>query len=271
MLLTLIIPLIISYYPTVLVHGIGGNAQDLHQLRNVLETQGVDAYSIQIGNGKIDSIIWDANKQCAFLNASITELNITREKINLIGISQGGLLCRCYVEKYSHINKAVNTLVTYGTPHMGVYIQDIRFSYFSYWKDPFHHDTYLEDNQFLVYINNEKEHSNQGQYKSNLLSLTHFLIVWSNLDAVIYPRASSRFEFYNISLAEERKELAIVPLINSDTFIRDSLGLRTLKQTNVMDIVQYPCLHNEFKDQNCFQRIFPNISTPLINRTLSIL
>jgi esterase/lipase len=271
MLFTFLCPLIISYYPTVLVHGIGGNANDLLQVSNALTSQGLDVYPIQIGNGKIDSIIWNANKQCASLNISIAKLNISREKINIIGISQGGLLARCYVEKYSHLNKAVNSLITYGTPHMGIYIQGISLSYFSYWNDPFHHKKYLEDNQFLVYINNEKEHINQDLYKSNLLSLNHFLIVWSKLDNVISPTASSRFEFYNISLAEERKELEIVPLAKNYNYINDILGLKTLVEKNVMSIVQYPCLHDEFKDPNCFQQIFPNISIPLINLTLTIL
>ena len=78
------------------------------------------------------------------------------EKINLLGVSQGGLIARCYVERYAHQTKEVHSLVTYGTPHMGIYLSWIELNNLEYWKDPFDFDTYLANNDFLVYLNNEK-------------------------------------------------------------------------------------------------------------------
>ena len=48
-------------YPTILIHGIGGDISDLYKMQESLESKGVETYNIEIGNGKIDSIIWNIN------------------------------------------------------------------------------------------------------------------------------------------------------------------------------------------------------------------
>ena len=63
-----------------------------------------------------------------------------------------------------------------------------------YWKNPFKYNNYVETNDFLVYINNEKLHKNYLNYKNNIRALTHFLIIWSSIDTIITPVASSKFE-----------------------------------------------------------------------------
>lgn len=272
MLLSFIISSILSsHYPTILVHGIGGDANDLIDLNTALSDHNIDVYSLQIGNGKLDSIVWNINKQCASLNSSIANLNLDAERINILGVSQGGLLARCYVEKYAHINKQVNSLITYGSPHMGIYTPLVSLPWLEYWKDPYHYEDYLQTNDFLVYINNEKEHENMELYKSNLLSLNHFLIVWSHIDKVIFPVESSKFEFYNISLAEERKELEIAKLNETKEYLNDMLGLRELHKNKKLDIVEYPCKHEQFKHSDCFWHYFPGIENTLMNISLELM
>ena len=271
MLVSFLAGLMVSYYPTILVHGIGGDSSDLNDLNFALSNQGIDAYSINIGAGKLDSIIWNMNKQCTYLNSSISALNLTGEKVNLIGLSQGGLLARCYVEKYAHVNKRVNSLITYGSPHMGIFTEFISIPWFEYWKDPYHYEEYLKSNDFLVYINNEKDHQDMEIYKLNLLSLNHFLIVWSEIDKVILPVESSKFEFYNISLAKERKGLEIAPLNKTEEYIQDRLGLHSLNNANKLNILNYPCKHEEFKHPNCFSQRFAEQSLPLIDFTIDLL
>jgi len=271
MLIPLFCSLLISHYPTILVHGIGGDATDLVDLHDALEKQNIEVYSLQIGNGKLDSVIWNVNKQCAHVNTSIANLHLSAERINLLGVSQGGLLARCYAERYAHVNKRVNSLITYGTPHMGIYTSWIHLPMLEYWKNPFEYETYLQTNDFLVYINNEKEHDDAELYKSNLLSLNHFLIVWSNIDKVISPVVSSRFEFYNISLAEERKALEIVPLQKTESYLQDRLGMHTLMQKNKLYIQEYPCEHEHFKHPDCFNNKFDGKEVSLMGLTVSIL
>ena len=271
MLLSFLTGVIVSHYPTILVHGIGGDSSDLNDLNFALSNEGIDTYSLQIGNGKVDSVVWNMNKQCRHLNSSIANLNLTEERINIIGISQGGLLARCYVERYANQNKIVNSLITYGTPHMGIYSTAIKLPWLEYWKDPFAYDKYLETNDFLVFINNEQNHSTMELYKSNLLSLNHFLIVWSEIDKVISPIASSRFEFYNISLAREKNTLEIVPLNQTEEYIQDALGLHSLNYDNKLLILNYPCKHEEFKHPKCFSQRFTEQPLTLLDVTIDLL
>ncbi len=253
-----------SFYPTVLVHGIGGDISDMIDIQNTLNSYGVKTFTLEIGNGKLDSIFWNMNKQCETLNAKIGNLELKDEKINLLGVSQGGLLARCYVERYAHQTKEVHSLITYGTPHMGIYLSWIELKNLEYWKDPFHFDAYLANNDFLVYINNENPHAQSKQYRSNLLSLNHFLIAWSSIDSVISPLESSKFEFYNISLVKERKELQVVPLGQSDYYKDDILCLRTLNNTGRLNIKEFPCQHEEFKHEKCFENGLMNITLLLL-------
>ena len=271
MLIPLFCSIIVSHYPTILVHGIGGDAADLVDLHDALEKQNIEVYSLQIGNGKLDSVIWNINKQCAHVNTSIANLKLSAERINIVGVSQGGLLARCYAERYAHMNKRVNSLITYGTPHMGIYTSWINLPRLEYWKNPYEYAAYLQTNDFLVYINNERQHNESGLYKSNLLSLNHFLIVWSDIDKVISPVASSRFEYYNISLAVERKVLETVPLEKTESYMQDRLGLRALVQENKLEIQEYPCQHEQFKHPDCFNEKFDGKELSLMDLTVSIL
>ena len=189
-------------YPTILIHGFGGDSSDLIDLKTGLESRGAEVYNMEIGNGKFDSIFWNMNKQCLTLSDNIYNLSLKSNKINLLGVSQGGLLARCYVEKYSNLVKPVHSLITYGTPHMGIYNSLIELNRLEYWKNPFRYQNYLVNNDFLAYINNEKLHLDVDLYKQNFLNLDNFLVVWTDLEKVIIPKESTRFEFYNISMAE---------------------------------------------------------------------
>ena len=71
------------FYPTILIHGIGGDSSDLQDLKVGLENNGVEVYNIEIGNGKLDSIIWNINKQCEVFSENINNLSIESNKINI--------------------------------------------------------------------------------------------------------------------------------------------------------------------------------------------
>lgn len=258
-------------YPTILIHGIGGDSSDLIDLKTGLESRGAEVYNIEIGNGKIDSIFLNINKQCITFSDNIYNLSLKSDKINLLGISQGGLLARCYVEKYSNVVKPVHSLITYGTPHMGIYNSLIELKSLEYWKDPFKYQDYLQNNDFLAYINSERLHNDVQLYKQNLLSLDNFLVVWTELETVVTPKESTKFEFYNISMAESSGHLEIVDFYNSDLYLEDVLGLKELNKTGKLRIEKYNCLHEEFKHPKCFNNIFLNQPNSLLDITLSLL
>ena len=259
------------FYPTLLIHGIGGDTSDLMELKNNLEYNGVDVYNIEIGNGKLDSIFWSMNKQCQVLSENIQNFSFQTEKINLIGVSQGGLLARCYVEKYSNGIIPVHALITYGSPHMGIYNNFLELKRLNYWKNPFNYQDYLDNNNFLAYINNDKNHTEVMLYKNNIINLDVFLIIWTNLENVVSPPASTKFEFYNITQANKFNNLEIVDLYESDLYLEDRLGLKELHENGKMLIEQYDCKHEEFKKSKCFLKNFTNQKYCLLDLTLSLL
>ena len=258
-------------YPTILIHGIGGDTSDLLDIKNSLEGHGAEVYNMEIGNGKIDSIFWNINKQCLTLSDNIYNLSLKSDKINLLGLSQGGLLARCYVEKYSNLVKPVHSLITYGTPHMGIYNSLIELKRLEYWKNPFKYQEYLQTNNFLAYINNERLHPDVKLYKDNILSLDNFLVVWTDLEQVVSPKESTKFEFYNISLAEITGTLKTVDLKDSDLYSEDILGLKQLNNTGRLFIEKFNCRHEEFKHPKCFNANFLNQPYSLMDITLSLL
>jgi len=241
-------------YPTILIHGIASNSNELNDMYNFLINNNIETYNIEIGNGKIDSIFMDMNKQCDIFANNINNLNIST-KINIIGVSQGGLIARCYVERYSKNN--INTLITLGSPHMGYYESSLSFNNLGYWKDPFNYNKYLDTNDFLKYINNDIVHDSFNLYKLNMVNINNFILIWSNIDTVIKPLESSMFEFYNINIAETKKELVIESLTNSSVYT--NLGLNKIN----LIIKQFNCPHDEFKKIYCFENIFNFINYTL--------
>lgn len=258
-------------YPTILIHGIGGDVLDLVDLKTNLENRGVEVYNMEIGNGKLDSIFWNMNKQCQVLGENIHNLSLQSEKINLIGVSQGGLLARCYVEKYGHNIKPVHSLITYGTPHMGIYSSFLELKRLNYWKNPFKYQEYLDNNDFLTYINNDRNHTDMKLYRNNILNLDNFLVVWTDLEKVVDPPESTKFEFYNISMAENLGNLEIVEFFESNIYLQDKIGLKELYEKGKMMVKKYDCLHEEFKHPKCFLKNFTSQPYCLLDFTISLL
>ena len=150
-----------------------------------------------------------------------------------------------------------------GTPHMGIYIPDSPGFYKSfvkdYWKDPFDYENYLRTNAFLAPLNNEIAHVNSSIYKNNMLNIETFVAVWSEIDTVITPYQSEKFEFYNITASADEGELTIIEFSHSDAYEADLISLRTLSNEKRFQNLQYDCQHDKFKSEKCFIQILNNL------------
>ncbi len=191
-MLTGLICTYVSSHPIVLMHGILSNHNELLAARDWFSSHTASpVHAIEIGNGILDSLrpmSWQVQQLCATIKA-YPEL---AEGFHFVGISQGGLLGRCYVE-YCTDGPPVYTLLTMGTPHAGVFLlpsfpkiysefHQSTLSYAGYWKDPYQYDNYLQNSTFLPALNGEHKY-----IPKRLLMLKNLVLVWSEGDNVITP------------------------------------------------------------------------------------
>lgn len=262
-------------YTTFLIHGIASSANELYELEYELIKHNIPAISIELINDPLTSITLNLNKQCDEYYYIIKNLLVSRniiEPINIIGISQGGIISRCIVEKYND-NINVSKLITIASPNMGVYydISDNKYiinneisgeyaltTIQQYWKDPFNYVNYILQRKFITLLNNEIYHEHYDVYRNNILKLDTYVSVWSNIDTVINPPQSSIFSFYNISIAEKNKKLELYNLSLTEWYGKDNLGLKSLCDMNKYKTYMIPCKHDEFKLRKCFLNKFNN-------------
>lgn len=263
-------------YTTFLIHGIASSASELYELETELIKYNIPAISIELINDPLTSITLDLNKQCDAYFKTIKNIIETLhivEPINIIGISQGGIISRCIVEKYNDIIN-VSTLITIAAPNMGVYYNmsdnDIIIDKLSvpseyafttiqqYWKDPFDYINYLLQRKFITLLNNEIHHDNYDKYRTNILNLDMFITIWSDIDTVIKPAQSSIFNYYNITIAEKHKNLELNNLTLTEWYNNDNLGLLSLHNLNKYKSYMIPCIHDKFKLRKCFLNKFNN-------------
>ena len=119
-----------------------------------------------------------------------------------------------------------------------------KFVIFSgYWKDPLHYATYLQKNSFLPYLNNDIDHADAALFKHNICSLAAMVLVQSTKENVVDPAASSHFGFYAIGSLNKIK-----PLIDSEWYHTDRLGIKTLANTGRLHLKFAHCTHSDFQE-----------------------
>lgn len=213
-----------NYYspplPIVLLHGITSDTSELSGVANWLQEKLPNkVFNIEIGNGKLNSIFKTMDWQLDQLCMTIYNIPELENGFHFIGMSQGGLLARGYVQRCNRF--PVRNLITWVSPQAGVYgFDEVYFdwskvympgyqslySFASYWKDPFQYDTYLANSTFLPYLNNESPYLEKyaahgfdfNKNRERIESLDNFVMIWSGNDDVISPPRSGRFEFYDI-------------------------------------------------------------------------
>jgi palmitoyl-protein thioesterase len=276
-------------YPIVLLHGITSNKKELSSVVDWLSsTVSNEVYNLEIGNGKFDSIFKPMNWQLDQLCAQIYSMSQLAGGFHFIGMSQGGLLARGYVEKCNKY--PVINLITWVSPHGGVYgLGDIdidfskiyteffqtTYSFAGYWKDPFRYEEYLNKSSYLPFLNNEsKQMRNLLLNRDNMLSLKNFVMIWSPNDDVISPPESGKFSFYKIEKNVKNQiiysiddysgvELPVINLFDSDQYKQDWLGLRTLFESDRLHIFETNCTHSGHKTEACFPQL-EDITLPFL-------
>ena len=127
-------PLNLPDYPLVVLHGIDSTSEQLKPFCDWLGTTfNKKVFNLEIGNGEKTSLYTPLTEQLNELCDIIYDTDELRNGFDFIGMSQGGILARGYVE---HCNKyPVHNLITMVSPHGGIFfesshITDLMYSSF---------------------------------------------------------------------------------------------------------------------------------------------
>lgn len=245
--------------PIVVLHGIASSAPNMDVFCDWLETTFQrKVYNIEIGNGKRNSVLLSMSAQLDMLCTSLYSIAELQYGFDFIGMSQGGLLARGYVEQCNKY--PVRNLINLVSPNGGVAIPDIRINFYTqfyqahfsisgYWRDPLDIPTYLFQCLFLPVLNNERPTELSEQYKTHMLSLANYIVVWSPKDDVVRPPESAKFSVYN-------EHYQVVPLENTTLYRADLLGLKTMTEQKRFHTYNTSCMHAEHRDPVCFGQLY---------------
>jgi len=287
-----------QYRPAVLWHGMGDTCCDplsMGRIKRMIEKgfPGIYVYSIEVGNNTIDdkynSYFMNVNDQIVQVHEKLAKQPELAEGFNAIGFSQGGQFLRGYIQRFN--SPPVYNLLSIGGQHQGVfgfpdcstndtdcqelarllrigayddYVQSF-VAQAEYWKDPYHLPEYLAKSVFLADINNERTAKNQT-YKENLITLENFVMVKFLNDTMVQPKESEWFDFY-----APNQDKIIIPLNQSDIYIQDWIGLKTLDESNKLHFVPCEGNHLQFTDTWFEQNIFPFLNNTLNTTAASLI
>ena len=220
----------------------------------MLFRSGVHVECIEIGNGFMDTVVKPIQSQVEEACEKIKSNPNFQEKFSILGISQGTLIGRYIIEKCD-IKGQVMNYMSFDGPQTGIasipkitcgsiceWLCNITASLAyklrdniapcGYYKYKYDQKTYQETNTFLKMLNNENEEKDEEVYR-RFSSLQKVKLIKSREDTVITPRESSWFEFY------DKKGNYIVPLKESDFYIKDNIGLRKLDEEGKFTFTEF--------------------------------
>jgi palmitoyl-protein thioesterase len=244
--------------PIVVLHGIASSAENMETFAEWIQCIFQrKVYNVEIGTGQKTSLFMPLDKQLAFLCDTIYAEEALAGGFDFIGMSQGGLLARGYVERCNKY--PVRNLINLVSPNGGVVIPtniqmytpfyQKHLSLSGYWRDPTDLSNYFRNCSYLPALNNERLTSFSTQYKANMLSLMNYVLIWSPNDEVLKPPASGKFSVFDINYS-------IIPLEKTPLYMQDLVGLRTLAERDQLGIYETNCSHVEHNDPVCFDQLY---------------
>ena len=254
-------PTTYNVLPIVVLHGIVSNVEKIQIFSDWVEYAFKrKVFNVEIGDGQITSLFMPLDKQLDILCKNIYAEPTLQDGFDFIGISQGGLLARGYVQRCNAF--PVRNLINLVSPNGGVFI-DFKYvtgdmykpiwqnslSISGYWRDPNALDDYVLNCSYLPIINNEKPTALSSQYKERILSLQNFVVIWSPNDHILTPPESGKFSVFD-------SNYNIIPLEDTSLYINDLLGLRELAHRGNLGMFETNCSHQEHKDPMCFEQLY---------------
>jgi len=256
--------------PVVFMHGMG-DAGDNPGMKSICQSVS-DAYPgthvncLNVANGaaSISTVMKDQLEE--FVQAIHADEKLSGG-FNAVGMSQGNLLIRSYIEMYN--DPPVHTFISMVGPHDGVadcpdnflfkiacqavwsapYDQPIVFS--DYWKDPTDKTTYLEKSRFLADINNEKVTKN-ASYADHMKSLKNYVLVEATKDTMVRPHVSEQHGFYQWGA-----KTTLESMKDTEGYKGDWIGLKSLDENRRLHTYSYEGDHMRWSEDFWTNTILP--------------
>lgn len=159
--------------PIILIHGIKDDARKMEPMARYLQAGGRTVYTVTLrpSFGQVGLEVL-AEQLRDFVETNIDPA----EKIDLVGFSMGGLVCRYYLQRLDGLSK-VGSLITLGTPHHGTWT------------------AYILQNIGSKQMRPKSEFLNDLNHDADTLKQVQCVSIWTPFDLIILPSTSSRISF----------------------------------------------------------------------------
>lgn len=258
----------------VIWHGLGDNynSTGMRRMAAILNQlmPTVYVHSVHIDDDPLiderRSLFGDANVEVDIVCEQLALIPELDNGFGAIGFSQGGLFLRALIERCPNVT--VSTLVTFGSPHMGVlelplcereddWVCQRRNALLKrqvwnspvqksvvpaqYFRDPLQYGNYLKHSNFLCDVNNEKEATFSEDAKDRFSKLDKLVLIKFDQDTTLVPKESAYFQ-------ELSATGLVVPIEQTRTYKEDLIGLRSLLLENKVDFYSVDDEHMRFLD-----------------------
>lgn len=153
-----------------LIHGLNDTTVIFRTLSNHLRQLGRSPYSFNITPNNGDAPLEQLAEQVADY---IDQTFSSDQKLDLVGLSMGGLVSRYYVQRLGGMAR-VERLVTLGTPHYGTWT------------------AYLSNRRGCVQMRPESDFLQRLNQDAAMLDQLKFTSIWTPFDLMILPATSSQ-------------------------------------------------------------------------------
>ena len=264
-----------SSYPIAVFHGLGDCCcfPGMIEFTKYLGKEaGSFAKCVEVGDGPASSWLMGFQKQVNSACANMNKYPEFANGVNLVGLSQGGLIARALAEM---CNITVHNVITLGGPHMGVMsIPECETGFYcdifndvielgvydtfvqenagppGYFKDPLTYNEYLEKSNFLAAANNEK--SINAQYANGFKAINQLVLIEFTEDTVVDPKSSEQFGYFKTG---SKKDLLLYN--QTDDYLNDVLGFKTLDQENRIVFEYIVGNHLQFNNSEIQRTVIP--------------
>lgn len=182
-----------------LIHGLNDTTVIFRSLSTHLRQLGRSTYSFNITPNNGDAPLEQLAEQVAdYIDKTFS----SDEKLDLVGLSMGGLVSRYYVQRLGGMAR-VQRLVTLGTPHHGTWI------------------AYLSNQRGCVQMRPRSDFLQRLNQNAAMLDQLKFTSIWTPFDLMILPATSSQ-----MPVGRE----AIVWVLGHNWVATDPLGLAAIAE-----------------------------------------